>query len=64
LKQNTAAVRNRKPRYDKPLLAMFDVDTLDRLRNTADANALSMAAFVRQSVLRNLKAYENFEVRR
>ena len=45
--------------YNKPFLAMFSKDLLDRTRAVADLQEMSVATFIRQSVSRNISAYDN-----
>ena len=56
--KNNSEINNRKSRFDRQFPVMFDQQTLDRLRSISEENAFSMGAFIRQSVIRNLKAYE------
>lgn len=56
------AVRNRKQRrYDKAFVFMCDETLLDAARKTASENCLSVASFIRQSVKRNISAYERHD---
>ena len=45
--------------YNQPFLAMFSKDLLDRTRAVADLQEMSVATFIRQSVSRNISAYDN-----
>ena len=45
--------------YNKPFLAMFSKDLLEKTRILADINEMSVATFIRQSVSRNISAYDN-----
>lgn len=52
-------VRNRaSKRYDKAFVFMCDQSLLDAVREIATENRLSIASFIRQSVKRNISAYE------
>ena len=51
-------IRRQSARYNKPFLAMFSKDLLDRTRAVADLQEMSVATFIRQSVSRNISAYD------
>lgn len=56
-----ATVRNRirsPRRNDKPFLFLASEELLNQLRETAYRNDLSLSAFIRESIRRNIKNYE------
>ena len=52
-------IRRQNARYNKPFLAMFSAELLEKTRLVADINEMSVATFIRQSVSRNITAYDN-----
>ena len=52
-------IRRQSARYNKPFLAMFSAELLEKTRLLADINEMSVATFIRQSVSRNIAAYDN-----
>ena len=51
-------IRRQNARYNKPFLAMFSEELLEKTRILADINEMSVATFIRQSVSRNISAYD------
>ena len=52
-------IRRQSARHNKPFLAMFSEELLEKTRILADINEMSVATFIRQSVSRNIAAYDN-----
>ena len=54
-------IRNRvrgRQRNDKQFLFLASEDLLTQMRNTAYSNDLSLSAFIRESVRRNISRYQ------
>ena len=52
-------IRSSSKIYNKQFLAMFSAELLEKTRLLADINEMSVATFIRQSVSRNISAYDN-----
>ena len=52
-------IRRQSARYNKPFLEMFSEELLEKTKLLADINEMSVATFIRQSVSRNIAAYDN-----
>ena len=49
-------------RNDYPFLFVAPKLLIEQVRQMAETNSLSMSSFIRQSITRNLKAYQTYDI--